>query len=153
VHQSIKKVTRDIEGDFKFNTAISAVMELVNATYQAIERGCVADIREAVKTAVILLAPFVPHAAEELWEKLGNKASIFKEPWPEYDEGKAKEDMLILPVLINGKVRSRLEIAADMSEEEIKERVMADAKVKTWLKDNPIRKLIVVPKKLVNIVI
>ena len=153
IHQTIRKVTSDIEGNFKFNTAISAVMELVNATYNAFEKGAVSVAREAARTAVLLLAPFVPHIAEELWERLGNKPSLFSQPWPGYDQSKAKEQKLTLPIQINGKLRSRIEVSADISDAAIKEKVLGDEKVKNWIKDSTIKKFVIIPGKLVNIVL
>ena len=153
MHQTIKKVTRDIEGDFKFNTAISFIMELVNETYSAIDKGETAAAKDAVRVAVLLSAPFVPHIAEELWEKLGNKPSVFKHGWPEYDESKAREDVIEIPIQINGKLRSKVELAPGTPDEKIKEAVLSDGKVKEWIKGQPIRKFIVVQGKLVNIVV
>ncbi|NQT89662.1 MAG: leucine--tRNA ligase, partial [Candidatus Omnitrophica bacterium] len=153
IHQTIRKVTRDIEGDFKFNTAISAVMELVNAAYNVVDKGASSVVREAAQTAVLLLSPFVPHITEELWEKLGKEPSIFNQQWPAYDEAKAQEQELIFPVQINGKLRAKVEAPLDISEEDLKEKVLSDEKVKGWINDKPIRKFIVVPKKLINIVV
>ena len=153
IHQSIKKVSKDMEGDFKFNTAISAVMELVNEAHSAIENDNIYYAKEAAVSAVLLLAPFVPHIAEELWQVLGNKESIFRQKWPCFDEQKAKEDILVLPVMINGKLRSRIEVEESATQEQIENIVLSDDKVKGHIKDAGIKKLIVVPKKLVNIVV
>ena len=153
IHKTIEKVTRDIEGDFKFNTAISSVMELVNAAYLCLDREDSISIKEAAKTAVILLAPLIPHVAEELWQKLGQTPSIFNCAWPEYDKSKAKEDILTLPVMINNKLRSRISVAADASEEKIREVVLADDKANTWIGEKDIKKIIIVPKRLVNIIV
>jgi leucyl-tRNA synthetase len=153
IHQTIKKVTRDIEGDFKFNTAISSVMELVNAAYDEIEKSNFNMVYEAARTAVILLAPFTPHIAEELWEKLGNSPSVFQQPWPEYDELRTKEEEIVLPIQINGKLRSRIKVVADIPEEKLREQVLLDERVKLYIEDSAIKKFIVVPKKLVNIVV
>ncbi len=153
IHQTIEKVTKDIEGDFKFNTAISSVMELVNAAYLCFDKENSLLVKEAAKTAVILLAPFIPHIAEELWQRLGNSPSIFNYPWPKYDKIKAEEDILILPVMINNKLRSRITIEKAASEERIKEAVLADDKVNAWIGEKKIKKFIVVPGKLLNIII
>jgi leucyl-tRNA synthetase len=152
IHQSIKKVSKDMEGDFKFNTAISAVMELVNEAHSAIECDSVYYAKEAAVTAVLLLAPFVPHITEELWQILGYKESVFSQKWPCFDERKAKEDVLVLPVMINGKLRARVEVDESATQEQIENIVLADDKVKRYIKGTGIKKLIVVPKKLVNIV-
>ena len=153
IHQTIKKVTRDIEGDFKFNTAISAVMELVNESHAAIENDNIYYAKDAAVNAVLLLAPFIPHIAEELWEVLGCQPSVFNQQWPSFDELKAKEDMIVLPVMINGKLRSRIEVEDSTPEEQIKAVVLADDKVKSHIKGACIKKFIIVGKKLVNIVI
>ena len=154
-HQTIKKVTQDMEGDFHFNTAISSVMELVNKIYEAVENGQAssADIKEAVKAVVLLLTPFVPHICEELWEKLGHKTSIFKEKWPVYDPKLLLTEEVALVVQVNGKVRSNISVPRDATEAQVREVALKDEKIKTWIKDQPIKKFIVVPKKLVSIVI
>jgi len=153
IHQTIKKVTRDIEGDFKFNTAISAVMELVNEAHSAVENDNIYYAKDAAINAVLLLAPFVPHIAEELWETLGCQPSVFNQQWPCFDELKAKEEMLVLPVMINGKLRSRIEVEDSASHDHIKAVVLADDKVKGYIKGTCIKNFIVVGKKLVNIVV
>ncbi len=153
IHQTIKKVTRDIEADFKFNTAISSVMELINATYASLDRSYNKSIKNAAEIAVTLLAPFIPHISEELWEKLGNTPTIFNQPWPEHDEEKAKDEVIIMPVMINNKLRSRIEIDPNSSDDDIKTIVLSDAKVQEWLSDKAIKKFMVVSKKLVNIIV
>ncbi|MFA5369999.1 MAG: leucine--tRNA ligase [Candidatus Omnitrophota bacterium] len=153
MHQTIKKVTRDIEVDFKFNTAISAVMELVNRVYTAVENGDTYYAKEAVTNTVLLLSPFVPHVAEELWQRLGNRPSIFSQPWPVYSESKAREESLVLPVMVNGKLRAKIEVDDTASEEQVKAAALADSKVNGYIKSACVKKVIVVAKKLVNIVI
>lgn len=152
-HQTIKKVTRDIEGDFKFNTAISSVMELVNAVYALLDKKYSPSAREATEAVILLLAPFVPHIAEELWQKLGRSPSIFGQPWPVYDEAKAKEDMLVVPVMINNRLRSRITVEAAAGEDTVKQAALSDKKAKAWIGKNKVKKLIVVPGKLVNIIV
>ncbi|MFH1640435.1 MAG: class I tRNA ligase family protein, partial [Candidatus Omnitrophota bacterium] len=134
---------------FKFNTAISAIMELVNEIYQHLET----DIGEAVKTVVLLISPFAPHLAEEMWVLLGNKEGILRSQWPKYEAGLLQEETVTVVIQINGKLRSKVEVPADISEEKLKETVLADEKTKTWLQGKPARKFIIVPKKLVNIVV
>jgi leucyl-tRNA synthetase len=152
IHQTVKKVTMDIEGDFKFNTAISAIMELVNAAYSAIEKNCTHYAGQAAEKIVLLLAPFVPHAAEELWQKLGNSPSIFQHQWPCFDEQKIKQEIITIPVMINGKLRSRIEVDESASQEQIKVIALNDNKIKGYA-GNGVKKFIVIPKKLVNIVV
>ncbi|MFH1791628.1 MAG: class I tRNA ligase family protein, partial [Candidatus Omnitrophota bacterium] len=151
-HQTIKKVTDDLEKGFHFNTAISAVMELVNEIYLSGQEH-EEDAREAVRAVVILMSPFVPHIAEELWVKLGNKPGILAEPWPDYDREIVKEDIVTLPVQINGKLRSKIDVSPSAPEAEIKNAVMSDEKTVKWTEGKKIAKWIIIPGKLVNIVI
>ena len=146
LHRSIKKVTEDFEG-FKFNTAIATLMELTNAIYSF-----GAD-KEVFGKLIILLSPIAPHFCEELWASLGNKSSIIKAGWPQYDPGQLVEDVITLVIQVNGKVRSKIDIPADMEESQLKELVYRDEKLKQWLQDKPVKNFILVPKKLVNLVI
>lgn len=157
-HQTIRKVTMDIEDRFHFNTAISAVMELVNTLY-AVERpakndrNALAVIREALESAVLLLAPIVPHITEELWQIMGNQISVAEMPWPDFDPAIASEEEMTIVIQINGKLRSRMTVPVDEDGEKIKADAQADEKIVAMLKDATIVKVIYVPKKLVNIVI
>jgi leucyl-tRNA synthetase len=146
MHKTIKKVSEDIE-EFKFNTAIASLMELTNAIYQY-----GAD-KEVFSNLVILISPFVPHFAEELWQLLGNKGSVIKAGWPKYDPGFLLEDNITVVIQVNGKLRSKIDVPADISEDRLKELVLSDDKLRPWLKGRPLKNLILVPKKLVNIVI
>jgi len=148
MHKTIKEVTADIE-NFKFNTAIASIMELVNEIYQNLD----ADIGEAFKTVVLLLSPFVPHFAEELWQLLGNKESIIKAAWPEYDPNLLIEETVTIVIQVNGKVRAKIEVAQDIPEEKLKEVILREEKIKSWIQGKPIKNFIIVPKKLANIVI
>jgi leucyl-tRNA synthetase len=157
-HATIRKVSGDIEDRFHFNTAISAVMELVNAIYQfdigaVRDRTALAVIKEAMQAVILLLAPMVPHLAEELWELLGNRESIFKATWPAYDPAAITEEEITIVVQVNGKLRSNVVMPAGSSEEEIQARVLADDTLKKWIAGAEIKKVIVVPGKLVNIVV
>jgi len=146
LHKTIKKVTEDIE-NMKFNTAVSAMMIFTN---EAQKEGINKD--DFVKF-LIILAPFAPHIVEELWDRMGNKKSIFKEPWPKYNEELIKEDVINLVLQINGKVRDSIEVPADISEEEAKEKALASEKARKWTKGKGVAKVIVVKNRLVNIVI
>ncbi|MEK6727129.1 MAG: leucine--tRNA ligase [Candidatus Omnitrophota bacterium] len=146
LHKTIKKVTADIEG-FKFNTAIASLMELTNAIYQS-----GAD-KKVFQTLVILFSPIAPHLCEELWQILGNKESICKQKWPKYDPHLLVEEKVTIAIQVNGKVRSKIEIPADISEEKLKASVLADEKLKPWLQGRPPKNFIFVPRKLVNIVV
>ncbi|MCD6539140.1 MAG: leucine--tRNA ligase [Candidatus Omnitrophica bacterium] len=157
LHFTIKEVTQDMEGDFQFNTAISRVMELVNEIYKKIQNPHfkirINTLTEAIKTVFLLLAPFSPHIAEEAWRILGGKDSIFKEKWPEYEEKYLTEEELELAVIIKGKVRERVKVAADISEEELKNKVLSLEKVKYFLKGESPKKVIYIKNRLVNIVV
>jgi leucyl-tRNA synthetase len=154
-HQTIKKVTDDMEGGFKFNTAISSVMELVNEIYLSKEKNpeITNEIREAIQATVMLLAPFAPHICEEMWKMLGFKDSVFKAEWPSYNPELAKEKTITLVIQVNSKNRSRIDVSADTPEEEVRRLVLDDEKIKLCLKGAPVKKIIVVPNKLVNIII
>ncbi|MDP2913698.1 MAG: leucine--tRNA ligase [Candidatus Omnitrophota bacterium] len=153
-HQTIKKVTEDLDGGFHFNTAISAIMELVNETYEALSDETRSEsVREAAEAVVMLLSPFVPHIAEEMWQSLGGKDSIFKRKWPSYDKDAIAETVVTIGIQINGKFRSRIEAPADINVDELRQAVLSDPKVKIWINGKTVRELIVVPRKLVNVVL
>lgn len=156
-HQTVQKVTTDIEERFHFNTAISAVMELVNSLYladipkESSHRDAV--LRLAVESIVLLLSPMVPHVAEQLWESLGNKPSVLSVPWPTWRVEALDADDLLVVVQVNGKLRSRFTIRADTDEETIKHKALEDERICKFIQDRPVKKVFVVQKKLVNIVV
>jgi len=155
-HETIKKVSDDIEDRFHFNTAISAVMELINALYVLKVKDssiCYSVVKKAVETAILLLSPIVPHVCEELWETLGNKSDLVLIPWPEYRKDALEKESLVIVVQVNGKLRSKFEISADVDDEAIKEKALNDERAIKFINNKPIRKVVVVKKKLVNIVI
>jgi leucyl-tRNA synthetase len=147
LHQTIKKVTEDIEA-FKFNTAISSLMILVNEMEKA-EKLSV----EHYKTLLVLISSFAPHIAEELWAQLGEKKSIFLATWPKYDAKKIVAESVNVAVQVNGKVRTVLAIAIGTSEEDVKSQALADSTVKTHIAGKTIRKVIYIPGKIVSIVV
>ncbi|MGM0471873.1 MAG: leucine--tRNA ligase [Bacillota bacterium] len=156
IHVAIKEVTEDLEDKKQFNTAISSIMELVNGIYQY--RDQANEVRSdliglAIKVTTLLLAPFAPHITDEIWTKLGYEESIHLHDWPEYDQEALKKDEVTIVVQVNGKVRDRVEVAADISEEELKEVVLVQDKIQDYLADQELVKTIVVPQKLVNLVI
>ena len=160
VHETIKRVTDDIEHDFHFNTAISAVMELVNAIY-AFESASAdrmaggersALLREAAETVLLLLGPIAPHVTEELWAQLGHGESLFKQPWPTADAGALVRKEVTLVVQVDGKVRSRLQVDVDAPEDRIQRLALADDKVQPWVRERAIERVVVVANRLVNIV-
>jgi leucyl-tRNA synthetase len=157
-HQTIRKVTADIEERFHFNTAISAVMELVNALYQfphpkADDRFGFSVVRETVETIIRLLAPLVPHITEELWTLLGRQESLADAAWPAFDPAVASEEEITIVIQINGKVRSRITLPADEEGENIKTLALAEERIASLTAGKTIIKVVYVPKKLVNIVI
>jgi len=158
LHQTIKRISHDFEGRWHFNTSISALMELNNLLSgmgQDISAGNIPpeDVAEVKKALVLLLAPFAPYLAHELWEMLGEKGSLLKAPWPKFDPALAKEDEIEIPVQVNGKLRSVVVVPAGSSEETIREAALADAKIEALIAGKQIVKKIVVPGKLVNIVV
>ena len=155
VHQTLRRVTHDFE-NFEFNTIISALMELLNEMYRAREAGAAGTTQweEATEIYIKMLAPVAPHIAEELWtNQLGKPYSIHQQQWPRVDEAAAKEDTIELPVQINGKVRGRITVAADASEEEIQSAALASEAVKKYLEGKEPKKIIVANKRLVSLVI
>jgi leucyl-tRNA synthetase len=153
-HQTIKKVTTDLE-NFKFNTAISALMELVNEIYkQSTEtRAQKPEIIEVAKTVVLLLAPITPHICEEMWQILKEKPPISKAAWPSFDEALLKSEVIEVVIQVNGKLRSKIVIAAGSTEEEIKKRAVSEGKIKEYIAGKEIKNIIVVANRLVNIVV
>ncbi len=147
LHQTIKKVTHDID-TLNFNTGISQMMIFVNEFLNADPKP-----KKVMETFVLLLSPFAPHIAEELWEKLGHTKTLAYEPWPQYDEARAKVDTAELVVQVNGKVRTKFEIALGLDDEAVKEKVLADENVKRYLDGKEILKIVVVKNKLVNLVV
>ena len=154
LHQTIKRVTDDFQGRWHFNTCIAAIMELVNELYDAEATGLpVPLLAEVQRNLILLAAPFAPYLAQELWEVLGEKSSLLRQPWPKYDPELAKEDEIEVPISINGKLRSRVTVPVDASQATLQERAMADEKVKAAVSGKQIAKVIVVPGKMVNIVV
>jgi leucyl-tRNA synthetase len=184
-HQTVKKVTEDLDHDFQFNTAIAALMEFYNSitererevgtalTGQAVdtrraeasERGRLQPaspvegatrapaLDEAVRTLVILISPFAPHIAEELWKRLGRADGVFRQPWPNWDEACLKTDEVTIVLQINGKLRSQIRVPADLDEEGVRNRALADGKIRDWMKGRAPKKVVYVQGKLVNIVV
>lgn len=153
-HQTIKRVTEDIEKDYHFNTAIAALMELTNeiSYFEPKNDEDLFILKFAVKNLILMLSPFAPHIAEELWEAIGEKNSIFQHPWPLWIEELTKEEEIELVIQVNGKLRAKLSIPVGLSEEEIRNRAINEPRIKELTKDKEIKKIIIVKGKLVNIV-
>jgi leucyl-tRNA synthetase len=158
LHQTIKRVSDDFQGRWHFNTCISAIMELVNVLYGAegaIAKGAVPApfLADVQRNVVLLLAPFAPYLAHELWEMTGETGSLLKATWPKYDAALAKEEEIEIPVQVNGKLRSRITVPADADEAFVLEHALADEKVKAACGGKQIVKKIYVPGKMVNLVV
>jgi leucyl-tRNA synthetase len=153
-HQTIKRVTGDMEREYHFNTAIAALMELANemGSAEGSDKESPETMRFAAEALVLLLSPFSPHIAEELWEALGGEGSVGGQPWPKWDEEAAKEEEVELVIQVNGKVRAKLMVPAGLPDEEIKKTALSEQKIKDMIGGKPVRKLIVVRGRLVNIV-
>lgn len=156
LHSSIKKVTNDVETRFNFNTAISTMMELVNALYaykEAAKEPNAGLIYEAISDLIKMMSPFVPHITEELWRgAIDANSSVHEQSWPECDEEALKVDNVEIVLQVNGKVRGRLTVPAEATKEELEKIAMADANVQAHIGDATVRKVICVPGRLVNIV-
>jgi len=148
-HETIARVTDDIGRRFVFNTPIAAVMELVNELAPATTDPAA---RLAAETVVSLIQPYAPHIAEELWQRLGRER-LWEQPWPVADEALLERDTFELVIQVNGKVRDRLEVSADLPEAELIEQAKASPRVQAQLDGKEIRQAIVVPRKLVNFVV
>ena len=156
-HQTIKKVTEDIDKRFRFNTAIASMMELVNELYKVKDtipdkREELAVIKEAIENLVIMLSPFVPHIADELWHMLGHKGMLLEHPWPEYDAGWAEKTTITLAVQVNGKLRATLKVAKDILEEDATHMALSEQNVKRFVNNNKVVRVIYVPNRIINII-
>jgi len=147
LHQTIKKVTEDLEA-LRFNTAIAQMMVFTNEMTKLGERP-----RALLEPFVLLLSPFAPHVSEELWEVMGHEPSVAHRPWPRYDPALVISERLTIPIQVNGKLRSRIEVPADCNEEQVVTLARQDAKIVEWLQGKQPRKVIYVEKKLVNFVV
>ncbi|MGC9194036.1 MAG: leucine--tRNA ligase [Syntrophobacteraceae bacterium] len=157
-HQTIKKVTEDIRERFHFNTAIASVMELVNQVYQVLESSRNDPLlwpvaREALEAVIVLSSPMVPHICEELWQTLGHERLLIDTPWPQWDEEALKAEEILIIVQVNGKLRNRISVPADATDKEIEEISFTDPRIREFIADKQVRKVVVVPKKLINIVV
>jgi len=151
-------VTADIEQRQQLNTAVSAMMELVNDLYAFGDAGrarpqSVAVVREAIEALVRMLSPFAPHMCEELWEMLGHRDGLAAATWPEFNADVAKADEIVVPVQVNGKVRSRLTVPAEASEQELEKMALADPAVIAHLMGKQVKKVVIAKGRLVSLVV
>jgi leucyl-tRNA synthetase len=153
VHQTIDKVTRDVEERIQLNTAVAALMELTNEIYRLEAAASPAVLREALETLVLLLAPFAPHAGEEMWAKLGHEGGLARARWPVADASAAREDEVELAVQVNGKVRGRITVARDAGEARVRELALAEPRVSEHVLGRTVEKCVVVPGRLVSLVV
>lgn len=156
LHRVIKKVTEDLDNNFNFNTAISAVMELVNAMYQHKDKNESVNANlanELTRNLVLLLAPFTPHITEELWHELGQTDSVHAQQWPVYEEAALVVDEIELAVQVNGKVRDKIVVATSATKEEIEEQAFSSDRVKEFTDGKTVAKVIIIPGKICNIVV
>jgi leucyl-tRNA synthetase len=158
IHASIKKVTEDVGERLNFNTAISAVMELTNEVYSYLNDRKDEDIdyaliKSAAENILLLLAPFAPFITDELWEMIGYDNSIHKMSWPDYQESALKKEEITIVIQVNGKVREKISVDPDITEEEVKKKVLEEEKIQSYLEGNELIKTIYVPGKLVNLVV
>ncbi|MZP31389.1 leucine--tRNA ligase [Heliobacterium undosum] len=157
-HYTVKKLTEDIGQRFNFNTAVSAIMEMVNHLYQykdkvPAEQQNIPLVKDALARLVLVLAPFAPHVCEELWQVIGGGESVYKQPWPSYDEQALVRDEVEVVVQINGKVREKLQVANGLDGEALKAKALETEKVQALIAGKSVVKVITVPNKLVNIVV
>jgi len=158
VHESVKKITHDLDGAFHFHTAISSIMELMNA----IDAVKVSDdssdqvkavFRDAMEKVILLISPFAPHIAEELWKELGHEGGVLNAEWPEVVEEALHRDEIQMALQVNGKVRDQIFVPSSATKEEIEASALENPVVLKWTEGKTIRKVIVVPGRLVNIAV
>jgi leucyl-tRNA synthetase len=160
LHQTIQRITDDFAGRWHFNTSISALMELLNELYayeDSVQRGGppapLSLLADSQRDLSLMLAPFAPYLASELWEMLGETSELLRAPWPKYDPALAKEEEVEIGIQVNGKIRSRITVSVDATEEEVRQLALADEKVKAAIEGKEIVKVLVVKGRLVNIAV
>jgi leucyl-tRNA synthetase len=158
LHQTIRKITEDFAGRWHFNTCIAAIMELVNTLTAAEPQLAAGEVPDAVlaeilRSLTLLLAPFAPYLAFELWQHMGETSNLLRAPWPKFDAALAAEEQIEIPVQINGKLRSVVTVDANATEEEVRDAALADTKIAAFIESREVVRIILVPRKLVNIVV
>jgi leucyl-tRNA synthetase len=153
LHQTVRKITNDFDSRWHFNTSIASLMELVNELY-GLESGLSGTVAAQIcEKLVLMLAPFAPFTAQELWSDLGKDGEVFLQPWPDYDPELAQEELLEMPLQVNGKLRGHLRVAFGTAKEDLEKLALANEKVKVFTDGKQIIKIIVVSDKLINIVV
>jgi len=155
-HQTVRRVTTDFETRWHFNTSIAGIMELINELYglEPLEEAVSGPVlKEALAMAVLLVSPYAPHIAEELWERLGQTRSVSETPWPTFDTELAQEEEYEIVIQVNGRVRGRIRVSEELDEKELLQQAMADSAVARLMSGQRVAKTVVVPKKLINIVL
>jgi leucyl-tRNA synthetase len=158
MHQTIRKVGEDIGKRFHLNTAVSSVMELTNTFRRERDalRKSVAGralLRETQRNMVLLLAPFTPHVCEEMWSRIGETGLVCRAPWPAFDPALAQEEKTMIVIEINGKIRDKFEAAIDLAEDEMKAQALASPRIQALIGGGPVRKVVCIKNKIVNIVL
>jgi leucyl-tRNA synthetase len=153
LHQTLRKITADFDTRWHFNTSIAAMMELVNELYAEEARISKAAMAQSIEILTLMLAPFAPYIAQELWEEQGHAGPVFKEEWPDFDADLARETEIEIPVQINGKIRARILVAPGLDAAQLKVAALDDDKVRALVEGKTMVKTIAVPDKLVNIVV
>jgi leucyl-tRNA synthetase len=152
IHRTVERVTEDVEA-FKFNTAVAALMECLNEMVaHHRDHGITTGLAEATRTFILLVAPFAPHVAEELWERLGGPYSVHRQPWPTWDETQSAEEAITLVVQIDGKLRERLTVPSTIGEVEARQLALASEGVRPYLEGRRVVRAVFVPGRLINIV-
>jgi leucyl-tRNA synthetase len=152
-HQCVRKITESIEGGYQFNTAIARTNELLNQLRGSRDKAHPAVLRETLEVIILCLSPIIPHFADECWEKMGNRESIFDAAWPECDESAAKEDAVEIPVQINGKVRAKISVPPETGAAELEKIALSQEKVKELIAGKEIARVVAVPGRMVNIAV
>ncbi|MEE2987852.1 MAG: class I tRNA ligase family protein, partial [Nitrospinota bacterium] len=161
-HITIRRLTDDIQNRIQFNTAIAAIMEQINHLYSFRDWWKSRDnpddlsksvVLEAIQTLILTLGPFAPHIAEEMWSELGHSRTVDQTPWPTLESSLTQADEILIVVQVNGKVRQKITVNAAASQEDVRKFSLEDSKIQEWVQGKEIKKIIIVPKKLVNIVV
>ena len=161
-HITIRRLTDDIQNRIQFNTAIAAIMEQINHLYSFRDWWKSRDnpddlsksvVLEAIQTLILMLGPFAPHIAEEMWSELGHSRTVDQTPWPTLESSLTQADEILIVVQVNGKVRQKITVNAAASQEDVRKFSLEDSKIQEWIQGKEIKKIIIVPKKLVNIVV